>query len=191
LLRDVDAEFLQLPGDVVVARLLTGFELGGQTADLVPRESCVSSGAQQLLATVRVLDGRLNLRPESAEELEGTLTVQVLADEPQHVAMRRPAIRGAQVQAKERNRESVVVLLIFLEVVEKGSEVVPEAQHPGGLYFIEMLRRHRGPRLVAVLQPLLRSLDLLSQRHELITNVRGHDAGGGEDPSLAPFLLRF
>ena len=62
LLRDVDAELLQLPGSVGVAGLLTSFELSGQGADLIPTEVGVEAGAQQLLAALRVLDERLDIR---------------------------------------------------------------------------------------------------------------------------------
>jgi hypothetical protein len=47
-------------------------------------------------------------------------------------------------------------------------------------------RRNLGHRLAAVVQEVVRSLGLLSQRHEPIADVRGHDAGGDEDPRFAP-----
>ena len=98
------------------------------------RESCVGSGAQQLLAAIRVLDEGLNLRAESTEEFEGTLTVQVPADELQHVVVRLEVLTAAKVQAQERNTVSVTVLRVVLEVVEEGGEGVPKAQHLGGLH---------------------------------------------------------
>jgi hypothetical protein len=80
----------------------------------------------------------------------------------------------------------ITALRVVLEVVEEGGEGVPKAQHLGGLHIFEVRRRNLGHRFVAVLQEVLRCLDLLSQRHEPIADMRGHDAGGDEGPSFAP-----
>ena len=70
--------------------------------------------------------------------------------------------------------------------MDDGGEGVPQAQHLGGLHIVEVRRRNFGDRFVAVLQEVIRSLHLLSQRHEPIADVRVDEAVGDKVPRFAP-----
>ena len=105
------------------------------------------------------------------------------------MAVARPTSRGGKVDAEHGNTVSSIGLRIGYDVALEGGEVVPKAQHSRGLHIFEVRRRSLGHSLVAVLQELLRGLDLLPQRHVPVAHVRGHDAGGHVVPRFAPSAL--
>ena len=81
-----------------------------------------------------------------------------------------------EVEAQLGDVEPIAVRRVGIEVADDGGEGVPQAQHLAGLHIVEVRRRNFGDRFVAVLQEVIRSLHLLSQRHEPIADVRVYEA---------------